>query len=263
MPNNFDGDFPPIKLDQEDRDAYQKARTQSKIKSTSTDDTPSAPAPKSNGFLVSIALLVALGSSGACYWLYTQNAALNKQVIGSEQRIEDLEQRLSATGEEMDQSAVAMQVKVSELSEKSEELWRQMDKLWASAWRRNQSDIKELATNVQALENNLNGRTNDLASDIATNNTNFTVLQEQLNKQRQTFEDIDRQIASLAKQDSGVERQFGDIKAKLIAVDQVTSAISRRLGELEKWQNQQKSKSPVSANVPVATTSLPSTKPNN
>ena len=111
---------------------------------------PNQPGSPRLGAVAIIAL--AAGS----YGLYQQNQATKAQLFASEQRIAELERTLSATGEEMGESAGAMRAKLSELTEKTDELWSQMDKLWASAWRRNQSEIKELQkqTNNIASTNN-------------------------------------------------------------------------------------------------------------
>ena len=118
--------------------------------SSSTTDSLDEPKSSSGGssFTVVFALLIALGAGGASGWLYTQNEAQKKVLLDAQQSIAELENRLSATDEEMGQSAVALQVKVTELGEKADQLWEQMDKLWASAWRRNQSEIKTLRQKV-------------------------------------------------------------------------------------------------------------------
>ena len=73
----------------------------------------------------------------------------------AEQRILQLENKLSATGEEIGESTVALQVKVTELTNKTNELWEQMDKLWASAWRRNQQEIADLGDRVGNVQKRL------------------------------------------------------------------------------------------------------------
>ena len=58
---------------------------------------------------------------------------------------------MSATGEEIGESTVALKVKLEAISEKTELLLTEMDKLWASAWRRNQTEIKALNAQSQKL----------------------------------------------------------------------------------------------------------------
>ena len=247
----FENDIPKIVLEKEDREAFQRQRQQSN-KSTSAKVTEEAPAAKSSGspLFTFFVFLLAVTAGGACYWLYEQKLLQDEQLARAEQRIQDLERRLSATGEELDQSAVALQVKVNELSEKSEELWSQMDKLWASAWRRNQTEIKDLERKVDTQKSELNKQFSAVESDISQSSTNIAAIREQITSQQEQSQDFSILLSELESQDSGFKRQFGDIQAKLIATDQVNSALNRRIADLEKWRDQEKNK-PVKEPVVV------------
>lgn len=241
--DQLDTDIPKIVLEQEDREAYRRSRMQQSKGSASTAKPDSKPEkPASGGFptLAFFAFLVAAGASAASYWLYEQTRQQSLSLQNAEQRIKELERRLSATGEEMDQSAVALQVKVTELTERSEELWDQMDKLWASAWRRNQSEIKDLRSGLAKAAKTSDGKLSSIQADLAQSSTSLTVLEEQLNAQAQETTALEAQIAQLGKTDDGVQRQFGDMEAKLIALDQVNSALTRRVAELEKQNRELK-----------------------
>lgn len=152
--NSKSDDFPTIRLDDEDRRDYQQKRQPVKQRPTSSSNQPKPPsAPKApssggNGLWIFLVALVALAGIGGCYYLYTLVEMQKVQAEKAEERIAQLENKLSATGEEIGESTVALQVKVTELSNKSAELWEQMDKLWASAWRRNQK--KSLTLGIES-----------------------------------------------------------------------------------------------------------------
>ena len=140
MPNHKSDDhIPAIVLEKED--IKPKGKTSKSNHKKAPNEVQSN---KTSVFPIILTLLI----FSICGWfLYKQNNLL----IQSQNRIAKLEQQLSATGEEIGSSTVAIQVKVKELSEKTEELWKQMDKLWASAWRRNQSEIKELKVSINNI----------------------------------------------------------------------------------------------------------------
>ena len=121
-------------LDEEDRRGYQNKSKRSGATKAGAP-SPQTPAPSSGGGkgLTVLALLIALAASGGAGYLFMQLEQQKIAAQSAEQRIADLENRLSATGEDLGESTVALQVKVSELSNRAEELWEQMDKLWASA----------------------------------------------------------------------------------------------------------------------------------
>ena len=82
-----------------------------------------------------------------------QQINVTRSLESSSQRIQQLENQLSATGEEMGESTIALKVKLEAIGEKTELLLSEMDKLWASAWRKNQKEIKELnSTSIKIVQ---------------------------------------------------------------------------------------------------------------
>ena len=237
----FTNELPSIVLDKEDREAYQRSRKQGKAK-TGTPEPETKQTSGTSGWVTFLVFLIAASACGAAYWLYEQNLKMSAQLASAESRINDLERRLSATGEEMDQSAVALQVKVNELSEKADELWRQMDKLWASAWRKNQAELKALATKVNNDDEALKRQIGVVEEEVGLSNTNLELLQEQVSDQLTKTQDVEILLGEIDRKGDGFKRQFGDIQAKLIAVDQVNSGLTRRLAELEKWRKEEANK---------------------
>lgn len=237
--DRFDNDIPNIVLDKEDREAFQRTRASQKGKVKSSPEPEPGSSKSSGSGLLVFSLILALGASASAFYLYKQSQNQFQLLSDAQSRISDLERRLSDTGEEMDQSAGALRVRVSELSDKSDELWDQMDKLWASAWRRNQSEIKSLEQGQTKLSRELNEKLSVVESDTMTIATNFTVLQEKLEQQAKVLADLQIAVAAVQKDDNDSQRQIGDIQSKLVAVDQVNSALTRRIAELEKWRRSQ------------------------
>ena len=81
---------------------------------------------------------------------------------------------------------------------------------------------------------NIQEQLSTVEGDITSSTTNLAVIQEQVNSQQEMTRDFSILLSELERQDSGFKRQFGDIQAKLIATDQVNSALNRRIAELEK-----------------------------
>lgn len=234
----FDNDMPKIVLEKEDREAFQRTRQNGNGKSTSAAVSEDKPQVKSGAstFLVFLVFIIAAGAAGASYWLYEQKRIQDEIIAKAEDRILDLERRLSATGEEMDQSAVALQVKVTELSERTDTLWNEMDKLWASAWRKNQAEIKAMDKKVDVQGRNLANQMASLQSDVISSTTNMAVLQEQVDSANSSRSELARTLQEVALSSNGLKQDLTDLQAKLTAIETVNNDVSRRVSELEKWR---------------------------
>lgn len=142
MSNRVEPEIPNITLDRDQVKATRKpsAHNDHKVVSQAAIKTES-----SSSFIRTLLLFmpyVALAGTG---WYFYQQQQISQQVLTqSVERIQQLENQLSATGEEIGESTVALKVKLEAISEKTELLLTEMDKLWASAWRRNQTEIKAL-----------------------------------------------------------------------------------------------------------------------
>ncbi len=206
---------------------------------------PQANVPESKGInlLSSLALVFAIAAGTGCAFLYTQLEQANTLAENTESRIKSLEQRLSATDEEMGNSTVALSVKVTELTQKTEELWGQMDKLWASAWRRNQEELKTLKnelvstrsnfasdiktmqtslseniTDVQQMLNRINGLNEKLstqANDILTANVNAEQAGEKVNNQTAQIKSLNDKVKSLEAKNSTLLEKISDLESLL------------------------------------------------
>lgn len=239
--DKFDTDMPKIVLEKEDREAFQRTRQNTGSKrptAPASDDTPKQKSGASS-FFVFLVFLIAAGASGASYWLYEKKKLQDALIANSEQRILDLERRLSATGEEMDQSAVALQVKVTELSEKTSTLWSEMDKLWASAWRKNQSEIKAMDKRLNdqfAQGRDLSKQFSSLQSDVISSTTNMALIQEQVDAGSSERANLTMSLQEIALGANGLKQEIEELQTKLSNIERVNNDVSRRIVELEKWR---------------------------
>lgn len=167
-----DKDFAPINIDLDERRPIGGR--------VSEPEPVIAVSGGSNAF-TSIVLVVAIAACIACVYLYTQLQASNTLAATTETRLQSLEQRLSATGEEMGNSTVALSVKVTELAEKTEELWGQMDKLWASAWRRNQEEIKTLDRSLRSTKSTVSADIKDVQTTLSETTSNVQQMLVRIN----------------------------------------------------------------------------------
>lgn len=230
-------DLPQIMLDEEDRRgrAQVSSSTSGKAKVKPGPQSQSAPHASSGSGkgLAIFALVLALGSAGAAGWLFQQLQLQIERAENAENRIAGLESKLSATGEEIGDTTVALQIKVTELSNKSNELWEQMDKLWASAWRRNQKDIGDLASKVDDQVASLK---NNLTTATSTSNSNTSSIADA----RSQVENLNSEVLSLnvqlerAAAASGASRRdLQTATEKLSLLEQRNATLVTRINQLE------------------------------
>ncbi|MDG1253914.1 MAG: hypothetical protein P8Q24_00280 [Glaciecola sp.] len=228
--HSFD-DVPNIRVDASDRS----------VQAHNPNGTPppvTTVVKASNQSLVISALLLALLSTGAAgYLLYNQQQS-QLAFDNATARILELENRLSATGEEMGNSTVALQVKVTELANRLEELWQQMDKLWASAWRRNQSEIKDLTKVVEdnrtQAQSNVNSVTESLSKGLASSETKFDALQNDFNSAKNEILSVSMELETIKQgllngQDANVV-----INEKIAILEQRNTALRSQVSLIEK-----------------------------
>lgn len=229
---NKDKDFAPINVDVNDRIPVASQRSASK-------GTPEGNQKGGSGLTIVaiIVALVACGASGFLYTLHEKNLAL---IDAKEKRLLSLENRLSATGEEMGNSTVALQVKVSELSEKSEELWDQMDKLWASAWRRNQTEIKSLSEEAQKSQREVTSLINTLKTQVASNQSSLGTTQQRIDSVNSKVSAQANEMLSATVNQEAVQenidqqdRKLREMAEKIILLERRNTNLLKELQEIE------------------------------
>lgn len=217
---------------------------------SSRSDLKSRPKPPSGGSgstfaNVMIYILLLLLMAGG-WWFDLQNKQLQEKLDSADARIQDLERQLSATGEEMGESAVVIKARLQTLGEKTDELWEQMDKLWASAWRRNQADIKALETDLKKQQS----RVNELNKSVATSTdsikavadkqtqTDFNVgiLTEQLDGAKALqaeLKQLKADVQSIQSKAVGKEQDQIEVAASVASLERQLTALTRRIQTLE------------------------------
>ena len=230
--NSKDTDFAPINVDVSDRIPVSSKKSPAPKQSGSGTGAP-------KGLLV-VALLIALGASGGCAYLYSELQKSQETIVANQNRIQSLENRLSATGEEMGNSTVALQVKVSELTEKSDELWDQMDKLWASAWRRNQEEIKSVNSDVVALQSKLTSSVSDVTkkvNDAQSGNqqlmSRIDSLNSKITEQANNLLAVKDEYESVTDASSTQNGDIRDLKEKVLLLEKRNTSLLQKLNQVE------------------------------
>ncbi|MCF2948169.1 hypothetical protein L0668_08635 [Paraglaciecola aquimarina] len=243
MANDPFDDMPKITLERDDLESFQRTRASKKTgKKGSEPEEPSAPAKGPSWFVFLLLFSATIGAG--VYWSSEQYKVLQQ----AQTRISELENRLSATGEEMDQSTVALGVKVKELSAKTKELWDQMDKLWASAWRRNQADIKALEKSVATLTANNDKALKALSGNYAENDTQISLAKEQLVNHASIIKQVQQQLTQISSGDAEIEQQLASLREKLISTALANNNQTNRIDDLEmRIKATEKSTQPASA----------------
>jgi chromosome segregation ATPase len=238
--NQNDKDFPTINIDM---DEHRPIERKTSGKNSAGDSDSQVAVKKSGNAFGTIAFIFAVAALGINVFLYKQLEVDQQRASAAENRILSLEDKISATGEEIGNSTVALQVKVTELTNKSNELWDQMDKLWASAWRRNQQDIKSLdgqvkkiqtdtqqllsgidkkaseaQTSTQALisrVDGINGKLNNQANDILAASVSAEQASETARAQSTRIEALNEKIMLLEKRNSDLLSKIADLETQL------------------------------------------------
>ncbi len=248
MSKRIEPELPSIMPDLDQVKDFKQSQAPSNHKAPAFDKSEAVsqqPAKSSNAALW-LCMVSIIGFSVGGYTLHQQNLKTQAKLFTSEQRIIELERALSATGEEMGESAGAIKAKLNAITERTDELWTQMDKLWASAWRRNQSEIKKLREQTTSLERSqsqqnktqLNTTTSikSLSDNQADMTLKLSLLQEQVDaaqsiKNQLTALNVD--IDKLKSQSLGRDAKQLEIGSNIAQIEMTQSALVEQLERLE------------------------------
>ena len=252
MSNRVEPEIPSITLDHD----QVKSVTTSQQK-TSTHESNSNTVKQSSvvNNLFTFIIYLALGATS--WFFYQESLKLQQLVHHSEQRIQQLENQLSATGEEMGESTIALKVKLEAISEKTEKLWGEMDKLWASAWRKNQTEIKALRSNNKKQETLNKNHTQQISqATLAINNVNdkltstefsVTALADKIsatNNIQTKINELTSQLSTLEGKSSGRDTQQMEVATHVSQLEIAINLLLERIERIEK-QPKQAAKKPV------------------
>lgn len=248
MSKRIEPELPSIMpdLDQVKDFKQSQAPSNHKAPAFNKNETVNQQPAKSSNAALWLCILSIIGFSVGGYTLHQQNLKTQAKLFASEQRIIELERALSATGEEMGESAGAIKAKLNAITERTDELWTQMDKLWASAWRRNQSEIKKLREQTAALENSQsqqNKTQSNAASSIKSLSDNqadmtlkLSLLQEQLDEAQSIKSQLTALNADIDKLKSQAQTRDSkqlEIGGSIAQLEMTQSALVEQLERLE------------------------------
>jgi chromosome segregation ATPase len=247
--------MPSITPDKDQVEAFKNTRTYSPIPPSSSDNYSAKPRTSvqqeqkaaSSSMLSKFSTLfiyVLIGCAG--YWVYQQNIKTNTIIQSAEQRIASLEHQLSATGEELGESAVEMKVRLETLGKTSDKLWEEMDKLWASAWRKNQSQIKALRKSNTTLTDLSQTQRKEVTSTLASIkeindkqvSTEYSIdaLKEQLKSSENLIDQIKKlslELSAIESNSQGRDKQQISLASRVTQLSSQNKQLSSQINNLE------------------------------
>jgi chromosome segregation ATPase len=269
--------MPSITPDKDQVEAFKNTRTYSSIPPSSSDtySTNSRAQVKQEQKTASSSMLSKFSTlliyvliSCAAYWVYQQNIKTNAIIASAEQRIASLEHQLSATGEEMGESAIEMKVRIETLGKTSDKLWEEMDKLWASAWRKNQSQIKALRKSNTSLTDLSNTQRKEVTSTLASIkemndkqvSTEYSIdaLKEQLKSSENLIDQIKKlslELSAIESNSQGRDKQQISLASRVTKLSSQNKQLSSQINNLETKLAQ------AIKNIPAKTAPPPSVGP--
>lgn len=277
MTKQIDHNMPSITPDKDQVEAFKNTRTYSSIPPSSSDtySTNSRAQVKQEQKTASPSMLSKFSTlliyvliSCAAYWVYQQNIKTNAIIASAEQRIASLEHQLSATGEEMGESAIEMKVRIETLGKTSDKLWEEMDKLWASAWRKNQSQIKALRKSNTSLTDLSNTQRKEVTSTLASIkemndkqvSTEYSIdaLKEQLKSSENLIDQIKKlslELSAIESNSQGRDKQQISLASRVTKLSSQNKQLSSQINNLETKLAQ------AIKNIPAKTVPPPSVGP--
>lgn len=210
MSNRVEPEIPTITLDH-DQVKSSRANAESTAKNVSSDNHNNSAKPKSSIAKSLLILIPYIAIAGGGWYFYQQQIKLTSALENSVTRIQQLENQLSATGEEMGESTIALKAKLEAISEKTELLLTEMDKLWASAWRRNQKEIKELNSQSKKIATQQTKNTNA----INTQNDNIIDVKDKITATEFAIDAVSEQIVAA----NSIKDQIAKLTSQLSELD--------------------------------------------
>lgn len=247
MSNRVEPEIPTINIDSDQVKTAREVTSKSAQKNKTVNNSVKDQQGNSSGFGKTLIALMPYVALGFCGWyFYQQDIAVNAHLDNSVARIQQLENQLSATGEEMGESTIALKIKLESISEKTELLLTEMDKLWASAWRRNQNEIKELNSKSIKLaqsneqQNNAigqqNSTLNDLKDKITATEFSISAVSEQLIAVSSLKDDIKKLTAQLNKLDANAQSRDEQQMFTATTVNEFDTSLQLLLERVERLE---------------------------
>jgi hypothetical protein len=244
LPKRVEPEITTISIDQDQVKMARKPATEIHKSEQVYSATNKPKALTAAQILLILIPYFALAATG--WYFYQQQVSINNMLASSSARIQQLENQLSATGEEIGESTIALKVKLEAISEKTELLLSEMDKLWASAWRKNQEEIKALNSKsidmAQQQDKNTrsvnlqNNALNDLKGNITATEFSINAVYEQMvtsSSLKEQFKRLSSQLNTLDANAKSRDKQQMFTATSINQFDTSLQLIVERMERLE------------------------------
>jgi chromosome segregation ATPase len=218
-------DVPRIVATRDDDGPYRRTRSEAPEPRRPARAARTVPAETATGggapkALVALALVFGIAASAAAFLLYQQTVRLDTALNQANQRIADLEGKLSTTDDSVNQSSAQMQVKIKELA-------GEVDKLWASAWRKNDGRLTELEGAMKKAAGTFDSQQKRLAAlDAST---------EKVQQQVGAAAEVAATVATVKQQQAALQDSMGRLNSTVSTLSNTQRAQEARLKESEQW----------------------------
>ena len=170
--------------------------------------------------LLVMALIIGIAGCAAAFLLWQQAGRLEQSLLQANQRIADLEGKLSTTDDSVTQSSAQMQVKIKELA-------GEVDKLWASAWRKNDGRLTQLEGSMKKAAGTFDAHQRRLtALDSST---------AKLNEQVNAAAGAAASVATLTQQQAALQQSNARLTSTVTTLSNTQRAQEARIKESEQW----------------------------
>lgn len=196
---------------------------------------PSSGTAKGVTVLFVVSLLIGLS---ALVWAFTLQQKIQRADMAlkaSAQRIQKLEDQISSTDESVDKSKAALQVQLNEVAKQNKKAWTQIDQLWASAWRKNQAQIKSNQSEIKATTKSLSADIAALGKRLSEQKAATNKVESKINDHSAAVEKLNGRLSAIDSKGTYRQNQLEDLA---IRVEQVAADIqmqNSRLTDNEDW----------------------------
>ena len=173
-----------------------------------------------------LAVLV-IGLGGACYYLYQQLTMAQAQLLSSQDRLEALEQRLSAADDSLEENSVTTQVKLKELDS-------EIRKLWDNVWKKQKAELAEHDTELEKYGKRLSS----LESKASSNDKQLSAALQQFKKDSESRESMSSKLDRVIAQAEVNRKTLLDVNKELTAggsLDARVKELETRMAQSEEW----------------------------
>jgi chromosome segregation ATPase len=219
MPDKDDrlADIPPISAARDEVDSYQRARQPGRR----SEDRVAAKGSGGKG--VVFLLILTWAVAGAAGWFfYEEFQRASGDLANAQQRIADLEGRLSSTDESMSQSSVAMQVRLKELD-------TEVRKLWDNVWKKSKARIETLESQAKKAETGLASQ----GKKVAALESAQKVFKSEVSAASKAVAGLKGAGDKLNEQ----QRLIVELRTKLQQISSELAALDKRVTENEGWND--------------------------